>query len=217
MLRTAVNTDILTDHASFEIQYGKINRANNDNTLIERAKFELCGHKWVDLSQSDYGVSLLNDSKYGFRTIGKSIDINLLRSQNNPGIDADKGEHDIIYAIYPHTGDESVGQVSKEAYALNNPLYVTEGVLDVECDKGELFKAEGEIVIEAIKKAEDSGKTVIRAYEPYGNSVKAVFRFKDEVLLTETDLMERNIGETKKLMEYQRSFKPFEIVTFTVE
>ncbi|MBE6730442.1 MAG: alpha-mannosidase [Ruminococcaceae bacterium] len=217
MLRTAVNTDILTDHASFEIQYGKINRANNDNTLIERAKFELCGHKWVDLSQSDYGVSLLNDSKYGFRTIGKSIDINLLRSQNNPGIDADKGEHHIIYAIYPHTGDESVGQVSKEAYALNNPLYITEGVLDVECDKGELFKAEGEIVIEAIKKAEDSGKTVIRAYEPYGNSVKAVFRFKDEVLLTETDLMERNIGETKKLMEYQRSFKPFEIVTFTVE
>lgn len=171
----------------------------------------------MDLSQSDYGVSLLNDSKYGFRTIGKSIDINLLRSQNNPGIDADKGEHDIIYAIYPHKGDESVGQVSKEAYALNNPLYVTEGELDVECDKGELFKAEGEIVIEAIKKAEDSGKTVVRAYEPYGNSVKAVFSFKDDVLLTETDLMERNIGETKKLREYQRSFKPFEIVTFTVE
>ena len=87
----------------------------------------------------------------------------------------------------------------------------------MECDKGELFKAEGEIVIEAIKKAEDSGKTVVRAYEPYGNSVKAVFSFKDDVLLTETDLMERNIGETKKLREYQRSFKPFEIVTFTVE
>ena len=215
MLRTQVNTNILTDHASFEIQYGKINRPNNDNTLWQKAQFEVCGHKWVDLSQDDYGVALLNDCKYGYRTVDKTIDIDLLRSQNHPGIDADKGEHDIVYAIYPHRGNEKSGQVSRKAYELNVPVTVLNG--DKAKVQGQLFQVSGGVVVEAVKLAEDSGKTVIRAYEPYGTAVDAEFSFNKTVTVQETDLMEKPVGEQVICDSYRRKFKPFEIVTITVE
>lgn len=215
MLRTQVNTNILTDHASFEIQYGKINRPNNDNTLWQKAQFEVCGHKWVDLSQDDYGVALLNDCKYGYRAVDKTIDINLLRSQNHPGIDADKGEHDIVYAIYPHWGNEKSGQVSRKAYELNVPVAVLDGNENPVKDR--LFSVSGGIVVETVKMAEDSGKTVIRAYEPYGTAVDTEFAFQRTVTVQETDLMEKPVGEQVICDSYRRKFKPFEIVTFTLE
>lgn len=215
MLRTEVNTNILTDHASFEIQYGKINRPNNDNTLWQKAQFEVCGHKWVDLSQNDYGVALLNDCKYGYRTIDRTIDIDLLRSQNNPGIDADKGEHDILYAIYPHAGNEAAGEVSRKAYELNVPVTVIDG--EASEAEGKLLVLSGNVVIESVKKAESSDKTVIRAYEPYGAAAEATLCFGRSVRIQETDLMEKPVSAEIVGNCWKRSFKPFEIVTITIE
>ena len=117
--------------------------------------------------------------------------------------------------IYPHKGTESVGLVSRKAYELNVPLYVTEGEV---CDKSDsFFKTEGEIVIESIKMAEDSNKTIIRAYEPYGNTVDAKFIFQDKVKLQETDLTENAVSGEICTDSYSRVFKPFEIVTLEVK
>ena len=114
-----------------------------------------------------------------------------------------------------YNGSESIGLVSRKAYELNVPLYVTEGEVSDNTDS--FFKTEGEIVIESIKMAEDSNKTIIRAYEPYGNTVDASFIFDSVVKLTETDLMEKDIKDSLELSTYKRKFKPFEIVTFKVE
>ncbi len=214
MLRASVNTDIFADHASFEIPYGKVNRPNNDNTSWQRAQFEVCGHKWVDLSQSDYGVALLNDCKYGFRTIGKTIDMNLLRSQNAPGVNADRGEHDIIYGIYPHCGNESVGEVSKKAYEINSPVRIIDG--EIGDSIGQMFKVDGNIVVESIKRAENSEKYVIRAFEPYGNTVAASFDFGKETVITECNFLENPVSVPFASDIHSVMFKPFEIKTFIV-
>ena len=214
MLRVSVNADILSDHTNFEIPYGKISRANNDNTSWQRAQFEVCGHKWVDISQSDYGVALLNDCKYGFRTIGKCIDMNLLRSQNTPGENADRGEHDIVYAIYPHIGNESEGEVSKKAYELNSPIRIIDGEIGNSC--GQMFKVDGKIVVESIKRAENSETYVIRAFEPYGNNANATFTFNEETTLTESNFLENPVAEPVSSEVHPIRFKPFEIKTFIV-
>lgn len=215
MLRIALNTNIVSDHTSFEIPYGKICRQNNDNTMLQQAQFEVCGHKWADLSQSDRGVALLNDCKYGFRAIGKTIDMNLLRSQNCPGIGADRGEHDIVYAIYPHSGNDASGDVAKRAYELNSPVRVVDGT--VSHGDGQLFTPNGNIIVESVKRAEMSENLIIRAYEPYGGGTDASFDFGREVKVTECDLLENPVAESKITRRYDREFKPFEIVTLLIE
>lgn len=214
MLRTAFDTNILTDHASFEIQYGKIERRNNNNTTWENARFEVCGHKWADVSEKDYGVALLNNCKYGHRVIGGVLDLNLLRSQNHPGENADRGEHDFTYSLYPHSGDESRGEVSKEAYELNIPLTV------IDCggsgkNTRSMFAVEGKAVLETVKKAEKSGETVLRLFEPYGSTVEAALHteggFSRAVSCDLMENEEKELSFSGDLLKLH--FKPFEIKT----
>lgn len=218
MLRTSFNTNIMTDSASFEIQFGKIDRKNNDNTSWENAQFEVCGHKWVDLSEGDYGAALLNDCKYGYRVVGSIIDMNLLRSQNYPGEDADRGHHEFAYSFYPHAGNEINGQVSKQAYEFNIPVHLLDGEGD-EIVSQSMFQITDGAVIESVKKAEDSPDVIIRIFEPYGRSVNVTLQSNLSFgKAFETDLMENKRVQLDNLSgKIMFRLKPFEIKTILLK
>ncbi|EED13901.1 alpha-mannosidase, putative [Talaromyces stipitatus ATCC 10500] len=120
-LKVEFPVNIRNTEASYEAQYGVIKRPTHYNTSWDMAKFEVCCHKFADLSEHGYGVSILNDSKYGFSTVGNVMRLSLLRSPKAPDDTADMGRHQIRWAIMPHRGGLSAETV-RAAYAFNSPL-----------------------------------------------------------------------------------------------
>jgi alpha-mannosidase len=147
------------------------------NTSWDWARFETCAHKWVDLSEGGYGVSLLNDCKYGHDIQGNVIRLSLLRSPSYPDPNADQGEHHFKYSLLPHPGSWDDLTV-REAYALNNPLLVFDSASLIEetklasanslgDSKGRSFFQidQSNVIIETIKRAEDDQGIIVRLYE----------------------------------------------------
>lgn len=122
-LKAAFPVDVLAHQATYEIQWGNVQRPTHRNTSWDWARFETCAQKWVDLSEGGYGVALLNDSKYGHDIHDNVIRLSLLRASTNPDPEADQGEQRFCYSLLPHAGswDE---QVIAQAYFLNDPLIV---------------------------------------------------------------------------------------------
>lgn len=217
MLRTSFETDIFAKEASYEIQFGQIKRPNNENTLWQKAQFEVCAHKWVDLSEADYGIALINDCKYGYRVQGKTMDMNLLRSQNYPGENADRGTHHVRYALYPHSGNERTGQVHKQAYEFNVPVIFQRGE-GSNTAAGQMICGGENIVIEAVKKAEDGNSCILRLYEPYGATVNTSLQFnKKYAAISKCNLMEEEEETVGSGDSISLKVKPFEIVTLKLE
>jgi alpha-mannosidase len=170
MLKAFFPINVRSNKVTYEIQYGNIERANHFNTSWDAAKFEVCAHKWADISDGSYGVSLLNDCKYGHSAEGSTLALTLLRCPTYPNPDADKGEHTFVYSLLPHSGDYRAGGTVKEAYLLNRPLcakYVEAGSGElketysfIQCDKENIF-------IETVKKAEDGDALIVRLYDAY--------------------------------------------------
>jgi alpha-mannosidase len=185
MLRTSFPTTVKTTKADCEIQFGNIERPTIRNTSWDKAKVEVCAHKWVDFSQRDYGVAMLSDSKYGFRVWDCTFDINLLRSSMSPGKDADKGVHNFTYSIYPHKGDYVEGGVIAEGYKLNikpTAAHSKKGSRELTGKSsvkltGSLFEIDNPaVVLETVKRAEDGSGVVVRVYESTGS--RASFTLK---------------------------------------
>lgn len=214
MLRTAFDTNIVTDQGGFDIQYGLLHRPNHDNTLWDKAKFEVCAHKWVDLSESDRGVALLNDCKYGFRVKGSVIDMAILRAQHRPSDLTDKGQHTLRYALYPHAGNEKSGKVKEAAYAFNIPLRQLRGSGSESCNRS-LLNAQN-VIVEAVKAAEDGNGLILRAYEPYGTRCQMAIQLDVEYSITPCDLMEKSIDESFTANAIRGEVKPFEILTWRI-
>ena len=215
LLKAAFPVDIYTSKATYDIQFGNVERPTHWNTSWDWARFEVVGHKWADLSQRDYGVSLLNDCKYGHDIKDNVIRLTLIKAGIMPDPNADQGLHRFTYSLYPHTDDWYKGQTVPEAYALNNPLWA---VPAADAGTGRLPRVFGlvddlgeGIVLETVKKAEDSDALILRFYEYGGGEVKANIApnlpVKD---LSTTDLMERPLGET---IADELSFTPYEIHT----
>lgn len=123
-LKVEFTWDIVTDYATYDIQYGVIRRPTHYNTTIDSAKFEVCGHKFADLSESNYGVALINDCKYGYATHGKTQRLSLLRSPKGPDEHADMGKHKFKYAIHPHRGNYASSSIMQSALEFNTPLSI---------------------------------------------------------------------------------------------
>ena len=221
LLKALFPVNILANKATYDIQYGTVERPNHYNTSWDAAKFEVCAHKFADLSQPDYGVSIMSDCKYGYSILGKDMSITLLKSAIYPNPEADKCEHRFTYSLYPHSGDHRIGNCSKEGYKLNNPMIAVEvpeqiGSLKpeysfVNVDKDNIF-------IESIKKAEDDNSIIIRFYDAFGICSKPQMKFgfdiKEAYL---TDMSENTIEELDaKNNKLSLSVKPFEIVTLKV-
>jgi alpha-mannosidase len=242
MLRTRFPVDVHANEATYEIQFGHLKRPTHRNTTWDLARDEVAAHKWVDLSQRDFGVALLNDSKYGHKIKGNVIDLNLLRSAPYPGynrlVDADfpEGEphegytdqcdHVFTYALYPHAGDAVTGGVIEAGYALNVPLRVTPIAVHAGDAPRSLSllsldsEAAGTVVVEAVKHVEDAGghrrsEIIVRLYEATGASVRAAVAFGFPVTgAVEADLMEQAL-DTLDVVDnaVTLDFRPFEIKT----
>ena len=218
MLRSEFPVNVFSDYATCDIQYGNINRPTHTNTSWDNAKLEICAHKFVDISQTNYGVAMLNDSKYGFRVVDNILDINLLRSPEYPGESADKGKHSFVYSLYPHEGNHIVAKVAQEAYNLNCPLLVRE----LEAASGTMPQANSfmsvdndAVVIETVKKAEDSCDMIVRMYENYGTNccvnLETSLPFDKAYI---TDSMEKELTELKVSDgKINLEFRPWEIKT----
>ena len=219
MLRTDFATCIHTDEVTCNIQYGSLKRPTHRNTSWEMTKFEVCAHKWIDLSRDDYGVALLNDCKYGYAVLENRMDINLLRSTMSPGVDADKAVHTFRYAYYPHRGNEKHALVEQKAIAFNilpvltnghNAAALPESFLQTDCTNVE---------ITAVKKAEDSDRLVVRMYQTDGTESICCVTLPARVKkVSFCDLMEREAEEVPvENGAVVLKFKPFEIHTILVE
>lgn len=218
-LKVAFPVDVNTTKARYEIQFGNVERPTHTNTSWDLARFEVCAHKWADLSEADFGMSLLNDCKYGHHTKGNVMRLSLLRAPKEPDPEADMGEHVMTYSILPHSGSYIDAQTVRHAYALNVPLRcVVEKAHPGEIPQEKSFVAvdSENVVLEAVKKAEKGEGTILRFYECHGVrdsvSVKVDLPFKK---VQEVDLMEDRISDVaSKNGEFSFDIKPFEIKTF---
>ena len=218
LLKAAFPVDIRSTEATYEIQFGNLARPTHRNTSWDSAKFEVCAHKWADFSEGDYGVSLLNDCKYGYDVEDNVMKISLLKAATYPNPEADRGINQFTYSLYPHTGDYREGQTVKEAYLLNMALEAdtvaaADGSISdchalISCDKEN-------VVVETIKKAEDDDAIIVRFYEAYNQkttaAIKANFDFKEVYVC---NMLEEN--EQKLACEdgtVKIPVKNFEIVT----
>lgn len=209
MLRTAFDTSIVTSEVSCDIQYGTVKRATHSNTSWDMAKFEICVHKYADLSDANYGIALMNDCKYGYYAKYGVLDLNLLRSPSYPDETADIAEHKFRYAFYPHNGSLENSDVIRKSYEFNQPLWVGERI-------SQLFSINNsDVIVESIKKAEEGDSIIIRMYESKGAETKAALRFNIPVKSAYmVDLMEEN---EKPIDLEEILFHVFEIVTVKIE
>ena len=168
VMKAAFDVNVLNTEATFEAAHGAIKRPTHRNSPFDAARFEQCAHKWADLSEGDYGVSILNDCKYGYDILDSRMRITLLRAPTCPDPKGDIGEHKFTYSFYPHAGTWQTGGTVQEAFQLNMPLCATavtrnEGELPQEysfisCDNDD-------IIIDAVKQAQDGNGTIIRIYQ----------------------------------------------------
>jgi alpha-mannosidase len=175
LLKAAFPVDVIAPTATYEIQWGNVERPTHRNTSWDWARFETCAQKWVDLSEGDYGVSLLNDCKYGHdiqdrAPEGGLIRLTLLRSPTSPDPEADRGRHEFAYSLLPHSGRWGV-ETMAQAYALNDPLrvYAAEPPVTSYTKPKSLPSLVSvdrpNVVIETLKKAEDGNGLIVRLYE----------------------------------------------------
>ena len=168
MLRVQFPVDIRAMEATYEIQFGTLKRPTHENTPWDKAKFEVCGHGFADLSDNEHGVALLNDCKYGYRAKGNTLDMNLLRSPYFPDATADRGQHTFTYSLLPHNGVlAECADVFAEAHVLNQPPVVCPGEVDLQLPF--VYAGDG-VVLETVKKAERRDAWVVRLYEPAGKT-----------------------------------------------
>ena len=221
LLKTAFPTDITSEKASYDIQYGFVERPTHYNTSWEQAKFEVCAHKFADLSEYNYGVSILNDCKYGHDIHGGVIRLTLLKSATSPNPAADKEVHHFVYSIVPHAGDYRQAGIVQTAYLLNNPMTAQpitsqQGTL---ADSYSLVSVDRDnIYIEAIKEAEDGDAVIVRLYDAYNTTSKVNVSFGFDVSKVEyASILEE--AESEIAVENNTvslTVKPFEIVTLKV-
>jgi len=177
MLKVAFPLAVSDTVATYEIPYGTIQRSTQMRNSWERAQVEVPAMRWADLSQNDYGVGLVNNSKYGYDIKGNTIRLSLLRSPKWPDPAADRGKHTIHYALYPHQGRWNESQLVHRGYEYNYPLLaVTTNV-----HKGSLAEAHSfvrlepaNLVLTTIKKAEDGNDWIVQWYDAMGSDSKAV-------------------------------------------
>lgn len=214
--------DINAQKVVNEIPFGYIQRELNDNTSWEQARFEVCMHKYLDLSEGDYGVAILNDCKYGYGIIGREINVSLLKSPTYPDPESERGMHYFRYALYAHNTGFDEADVLKQAYIYNNPLYAIER-FDVETDEmpssfSFVFSDRENAVVDCVKKSEDGQGYIVRLYESKNCRTKTKLRFginvKKAVLC---DLQENVLSDlVVKDNIVEITVMPFEIVTVKI-
>jgi Alpha-mannosidase len=226
LVKTAFGLNQSADFATCEIPGGAIARTTKPQTAAEKAKWEVPILRWVDISNDDFGVSLLNDCKYGCDLQPNQLRLTLLRGSTWPDEQADIGIHEFTYAVYPHRGNWQNAGTVRQGYELNLPLLVkvlpkleenhnktlpTVGkLLDLSADN---------LVLMAFKQSEDNPNSwILRCYESEGK--EAVLELNSDLGLAisqPVDLLEQPVNLPAQ-SDDGRSFKisPWKIASFAV-
>jgi alpha-mannosidase len=223
LLKVAFPLQVRTRRATYDLPFGNIERATHRNTSWEQAKFEVCGHKWADLSEGDYGVALLNDCKYGYDARENVLRLSLLRSPVRPDAHSDQGAHQFIYSLLPHAGNWRQAQVDRRAYELNIPALAADiARCEVDPQPGlpEMFSFleinSDRIIVEALKQAESEDVLILRSFDSHGCQAKTLLSFAIDLnAVAEVDLLEENPQrvELMKQPSIVACYTPFEIKT----
>lgn len=204
MLKVAFPLAVRSRTASFHLPFGSIERPTHRNTSWEEAKFEVCGHSWADISEGNYGVSLLNDCKYGYDAKEHILRLSLLRAPVRPDPESDAGEHLFTYSLLPHIGDRRIGETNRRAYELNAPPLIISRADNEEPREEETLPDEfsflsvenASLVVETVKKAEDREGLIVRSYESWGGACETGMHFHSSLTakakwLTQCNLLEK--------------------------
>jgi alpha-mannosidase len=217
LLKAAFPVSVMNPMATFDVQWGNVERATHRNTSWEMARFETCAHKWADLSEGNYGIALLNDCKYGYDIHDNVMRLTLLKSATSPDPIADQGEHEMIYSLLPHEGDWRT-EVIPAAYDLNNPMILrrVNSTGSGEILSGSLVSVDApNVVIETVKQAEDGNGIVVRMYEDQRNRGKV--RVKAGFPLAEAwhcNLLEHNETQLEVVDgQVQLEVTPYQIIS----
>ncbi len=214
MLKAAFPLAIHAEQATYEVQFGAIQRPTHRNTSWDEEKFEVAAQRWADLSEGGYGVSLLNDCKYGHDALGNVLRLTLLRGPEYPDPEADLGEHEFTYSLLPHEGDWRQGGTVQQAWQLNVPLFAVP--TDRQQSSVCFMRVDGPAIVETVKPAEDGRGDILRLYEPYGSRGRVTVEINFPVSeVRECNLVEED-GTAADFAEGVLEFdiRPFEIKTF---
>ncbi len=228
LLKVSFPTNIKTTVATYETQFGSIQRTTKHKSPDDAAKFEVPAQQWADLSEQKFGISLINDCKYGYDAHESTLRLTLLRSPHfahpmNPAelVDdrfTDQGEHQFAYAIYAHRGDWRAGETARRAKEFNVPLIVLSNTHLV--PYAPLVTAlPPNIVVDSVKKAEEGDEVILRLHEAHGEATKTKIEFGYSVLqASECDLTE-SVTEMLKPSKSTLTlkFSPFEIKTLKLK
>ncbi len=191
--------NVLTRRALCDTSAGFIERDTHKNTSWQQARFETCHHKWCDLSETDAGVALVNDGKYGVGFENNVMSLSLLRATIRPDVTSDIGQHNFCYMIVPHSGNAVDAGINNLAFQYNVPLVKSDAEYS-----GNTFEP---LYMQALKKSEDGNMTVIRLSEQNGKRGKIMLKNKVKLL----NMLEEIEGETDVIV-----YKPFEIITLGI-
>ncbi|WNS46817.1 alpha-mannosidase [Paenibacillus sp. MMS20-IR301] len=233
LLKVGFPVDVITSKATYEIPFGALERVTHRNTSWEQAQYEVCGHRFADVSEHDYGVSLLNDCKYGYDIQGSTIRLSLLRAPRWPDHSADQGTHEFTYSLYPHRGDWRTAHTLRKAAELNHPAYAVAAAIASSAGAragtasaagmlpaaGSFIPFDGkQVILDTVKPAEDGSGSILRLYESAGGreTVKLSWPqpysrlYLSNALEEEEELLQAEDGVLTL------EFRPFEIKTVKI-
>ncbi|MDE3104222.1 MAG: alpha-mannosidase [Acidobacteriota bacterium] len=209
--------------ATYEIPYGTIDRTTLRTNSWEQAKFEVPAMRWADLGDGQHGVSLLNEAKYGYDAAGNVLRLTLLRSPTWPDPEADLGHQHFSYALYPHTGTWKQALTERTGWEYNYQLaaeQVAAHAGSMGLEHSYLSVAPENVLLTAVKKAEDENGLILRAYEWAGKESEVSFHVPTGATgATETNLMEKPVGAALPVSgdTVKATIHPYEILTVRVD
>lgn len=219
LLKVHFPVNIHTDEATFDVQFGNLKRKIHTNTSWDEARFESCAQKWMDLSEGNYGVSLLNDCKYGHSAKDSNMALTLIKSGIEPNKTADQEEHVFTYSLYPHENYWRANTTVQEAYKLNQKAYFADGTLQT---SGKSFVSvnKDNVIIETVKHSECDNGIIIRMYECENSltNAKLTFDMNEISSVIECNLMEEeesNLAFDNNNFKF--TIKPYEVKTYKVK
>lgn len=217
VLKVSFPLALRAESARCETQFGQVSRPLHRNTSWDAARFEIPVQRWIDLSEGNCGVALLNNGTFGCDALGGRVRLTLLKAGSAPDPEADRGLHERTFSLFPHLGDHLRGEVSEEALALNVPLLLTPGQPREGKYGSWISLSQTGVYLESLKVAEDRRGLVVRCVEWSGRqvetAVKTVLPLKN---LREVDLLERPLSEKNPASAdlFHLTLRPFDIRTF---
>ncbi len=217
LLKAEFPLDIHSDEATFEVQFGNVTRKVHTNTSWDKARFESCGQKWMDFSEGAYGVSLLNDCKYGHSVYDGTVGLTLIKCGIEPNPNADVEVHHFTYALYPHQGTWKQADTVKEAYFLNQPAYAVAGAEGLNSSFASVDR--DNVVLETVKQAESGSGTVLRLYECQNARTKVTLTVSGPYTKAYSTNLLEEVEEELPMENGQVKFtvKPYEIKTILLK